>query len=97
MEIIIKLNDDDIAKGFDLDAFIAKKEPKTAKKETEKEKQPQSENLVTKADVRAKALEITKAGKAAELSAVFNSFGVSKLSELKEEDYADCLKKLQEV
>ena len=109
MEIVIRLNDEDIAKGVNLADLLgtAAKEPKKTKKSKPEEPAPaepeeapepaKDEKLVTKADVRAKALEITKAGKSDELKAVFESFGVSKLSELKESDYADCLAKLQEV
>ena len=112
MEIVIRLNDEDIAKGVNLADLLgttAKETKKTKKskpeepapaKSAEPEEAPEpaeDEKPVTKADVRAKALEITKAGKSDELKAVFESFGVSKLSELKESDYADCLAKLQEV
>lgn len=112
MEVVIKLNEEDIAKGIDLSDLlrsgVKKAETKKAKQTKKEEPAPveqtaqampeePAEKPVTKADVRAKALEITKAGKSDELKAVFDSFGVSKLSELKESDYADCLAKLQEA
>lgn len=59
--------------------------------------EPETEKPVTKAEVRAKAIEITKAGKQAELKAILNDFGASKLSEIKEADFSEVYKKLSEV
>lgn len=68
---------------------------KLFKEEPESAVQPTK--TVTKAEVRAKALELTKAGKSGELKKVLASFGAEKLSEVKEQDYAACLEKLEEV
>lgn len=58
---------------------------------------PAEEKVITKAEVRAKAIEITKAGKQAELKQVLSDFGAAKLSEIKEIDYSEVYAKLSEV
>ena len=52
---------------------------------------------VTKSMIRAKGLELTQAGKKAELEAVFKKFGAAKLRDLKEEDYAEAYRLLGEI
>ena len=52
---------------------------------------------VTKSMIRAKGLELTQAGKKAELEAVFKKFGAAKLRDLKEEDYAEAYRLLGEL
>lgn len=42
---------------------------------------------VTKTMIRARGIELTQAGKKAELNEVFRKFGAEKLSAVKEEDY----------
>lgn len=49
---------------------------------------------VTKSMIRAKGLELTQAGKKAELESVFKKFGAVKLRDLKEEDYAEAYRLL---
>lgn len=52
------------------------------------ENKPESVNQkVTKTMIRAKGIELTQAGKKAELNEVFRKFGAEKLSAIKEEDY----------
>lgn len=71
-----------------------KDEPKKAAKK--KEKKPEAEAPeITKTDLRNKGLELTKAGKSDEMKAVFEEFGAAKLSEVKEEDYAAVMEKLE--
>lgn len=52
---------------------------------------------ITKTEIRAKAIELTKAGKQEQLKNILNGFGAEKLSALKEENYAECFEKLSEV
>ena len=76
------------------EAPAPKEEPKKAAKK--KEKKPEAETPeVTKTDLRNKGLELTKAGKSDEMKAVFEEFGAAKLSEVKEEDYAAVMEKLE--
>lgn len=49
----------------------------------------QRDEPVTKTMIRARGLELTKAGKTAELGDVFKKFGAEKLSGLKEENYEE--------
>lgn len=42
---------------------------------------------VSKTDIRAVALKLSKAGKSDELRAIFGKFGAERLSDIKEEDY----------
>lgn len=53
--------------------------------------------MVTKSMIRAKGLELTQAGKKAELENVFKQFGAAKLRDLKEEDYAEAYRLLGEL
>lgn len=75
------------------EAPAPKEEPKKAAKKKEKPKATTPE--VTKTDLRNKGLELTKAGKSDEMKAVFEEFGAAKLSEVKEEDYAAVMEKLE--
>lgn len=52
---------------------------------------------VTKSMIRARGLELTQAGKKAELEGVFKKFGAVKLRDLKEEDYAEAYRLLGEL
>lgn len=73
-------------------------EPKKAAKKKPAEKKPEPKATtpaVTKTDLRNKGLELTKAGKSDEMKAVFEEFGAAKLSEVKEEDYAAVMEKLE--
>ena len=47
------------------------------------------EPAITKADVRAKGIEFTKAERHDELAEAFKKFGATRLKNLKEEHYAD--------
>ena len=49
---------------------------------------------VTKTMIRARGIELTQAGKKAELNEVFKKFGAEKLSAVKEEDYEAVYKAL---
>ena len=51
----------------------------------------------TKEEVRAAALKISKAGKQAELKAIFNRYGADKLSGIAETDYPELMKDLEAV
>ena len=44
---------------------------------------------ITKTMIRARGLELTKAGKSDALGDIFKKFGASKLSDLKEENYEE--------
>lgn len=46
-----------------------------------------TEPPVTKADLRALGVKLTKAGKTNDLKRAFNTFGAAKLGEVKEKDY----------
>ena len=73
-------------------------ETKPAKKKVAKKEKAEPEakaSKVTKTDLRNKGLELTKAGKSIEMKAVFEEFGAAKLSEVKEEDYAAVMEKLE--
>lgn len=52
---------------------------------------------VTKNLLRAKGIEITKAGKQDQLKAAFEKFGATKLSEVDEASYEDLYKELEEI
>ena len=60
---------------------------------------PQPKTAVTKTDVRAEALRLSKAGKQKELAQVFASFGCKKLSDFdnRTDDYSALLAALKEV
>ena len=63
----------------------------------EPEQSDPADEPVTKSMIRAKGLELTQAGKKAELEAVFKKFGAAKLRDLKEEDYAEAYRLLGEI
>lgn len=66
------------------------------KKPAEKKPEPEAEAPgITKTQLRDKGLALTKAGKSDEMKAVFEEFGAAKLSEIKEEDYAAVMEKLE--
>lgn len=65
--------------------------------ETEKNAPDIADIPVTKTMIRAKGLELTQAGKKAELEEVFKKFGAAKLRDLKEEDYAEAYRLLGEI
>lgn len=91
-------NLDKIKKILGDDAPALKEEPKKAAKKKQAEKKPEPEAEapgITKTDLRNKGLELTKAGKSIEMKAVFEEFGAAKLSEVKEEDYAAVMEKLE--
>ena len=71
-------------------------EPKTeALAEEPKDEAPAAETeTITKTDVRAKALALSKAGKSDLLAEIFGKFGASKLSEVKESDYPELMREL---
>jgi hypothetical protein len=52
---------------------------------------------VSKQDVRALALKLSKAKKQDTLKEIFSKYGATKLSEIAEEDYASLLEDLQEA
>lgn len=56
-------------------------------KKTEPAAQVSKAPKVTKTMIRARGIELTQAGKKAELNEVFRKFGAEKLSAVKEEDY----------
>lgn len=73
-----------------------KEEAKPAKKEaTEPEKEPAK--TVTKTDVRAVALKISKAGKSDVLKEIFAKFEATKLSEVPEDRYDELMEELVAV
>lgn len=53
--------------------------------------------VITKTDIRAVALRLSKAGKSDELRAVFSKFGAERLSDIKEEDYPAVMAELGEI
>lgn len=54
-------------------------------------------SAITKTEIRTIATSLSKAGKKAELKAVFNAFGATKLSDISETDYPMLKKKLEEI
>ena len=58
---------------------------------------PEPERAVTKAEIRQKALQLTKAGKEPEIAKVFEEFGAKKLGEIRKEDYPRCLERLEAI
>lgn len=70
---------------------VAKKPAKTDDKSTEKP------SKVTKEMIRAKGIEITKAGKQDQLAAVFKQFGAANLRSIKEEDYEAVYEMLEAI
>jgi len=53
--------------------------------------------LITLEEVRAKLAAISQAGKKTEVAALINEFGVSKLTEVKSEDYAALMAKAEKL
>lgn len=83
-----------------------KEEPKTKAKQTEtketkttapKPEQETTAKILTKTDVRAVALKLSKAGMSDTLKDIFAKFGASKLSEVPEERYNDLMDELMAV
>jgi len=69
------------------------KAPKTPAEEKNEAYTPE----ITEVEVRAKFMELSKKGKKAELKALLDEMGVTKVSELKPEQYAEAMKKLEEI
>lgn len=91
-------------------AKAAQPEKKTEKKavqpekKSEKKTEPVKEELpvkeqkkISKTDIRKVALALTKAGKEDKIAEIFGEFGATKLSELKEEDFAAIYEKLEAI
>lgn len=70
---------------------VAKKPAKTDNKPAEKP------SKVTKEMIRAKGIEITKAGKQDQLAAVFKQFGAANLRSINEEDYEAVYEMLEAI
>lgn len=67
-------------------------------RETTKNVAPKSTGVaITKEMIRAKGIEITKAGKQDQLAAVFKQFGAANLRSVKEEDYAAVYEMLEAI
>lgn len=72
--------------------------PASAPVETPTEATPEPKpttETVSKTDVRALATALSKAGKKAELRAIFEKFGAQKLSDIQESDYPALKKELE--
>lgn len=54
-----------------------------------------SETKITKTELRALGLELTKSGKSVELKEALKEFGAAKLSSVKEEDYDALYERLE--
>ena len=67
-----------------------------AKPEPKREPEKAGEE-VTKDMIKAEGLKLNKAGKSLELKAIFAEFGVEKLSDAKEEDYAAIYERIKGV
>lgn len=52
---------------------------------------------ITKVDIRAKAVTLSKAGKKEILRALLDEFGIEKISDLDEADYAAFMRRLEET
>ena len=59
--------------------------------------EPKAEKTVTRADIRALGVKLSKAGRNAELAEVFSRFGVKNIKDLKEEDFAACHAALEAI
>lgn len=71
---------------------------KPAKAEPVKaEAKAEPKESVSKTDLRAVALKLSKAGKSKELREVFAKFGAEKLSDVKEEDYPQIMEELGKI
>jgi len=79
------------------DNTTAKESKEPEPSTTEKPVETNSAESVSKTDVRAIALKLSKAGKQAELKEIFNEFGAEKLSEVKESDYPALKARLEET
>jgi hypothetical protein len=75
----------------------AKEEPKAKAEETKTKEAKETASAVTKTDVRAVALKISKAGKSDVLKEIFAKFEATKLSEVPESRYDDLMKELVAV
>ena len=84
------LKNAETSKGAD----TAEPEPAYTTMPAEQEK---SEPAVTKADLRALGVKLTKAGKTDDLKRAFGTFGAAKLGEVKEEDYPALKKVLEDL
>lgn len=73
------------------------KKEKPAPEKTETETKPEPAEEVTKDMIKAEGLKLNKAGKSLELKAIFAEFGVDKLSDAKEEDYAAIYERIKGV
>lgn len=75
----------------------SKPEKKEEAKKEEDEPAKETAKAVTKTDVRAVALKISKAGKSDVLKEIFAKFEATKLSEVPEERYDELMKELVTV
>lgn len=77
----------------------SKKNPKTNAASTDKPKEnkekAKEEAQITKEMIRAKFMELIKAGKSKEAKEITKKYGASKLPELKEEDYPAVYKEVE--
>lgn len=75
------------------------KEPKPVAKKPEKAdgKSAEKPAKVTKEMIRARGIEITKAGKQDQLAAVFKQFGAANLRSIKEENYEAVYEMLEAI
>lgn len=74
---------------------VAEKPAKADSMPVEKPAEPESK--VTKSMIRAKGIEITKAGKQDQLEAVFKQFGAANLRAIDEADYEAVYKMLEAI
>lgn len=74
-----------------------KKEEKKAPDTPTEEKNEDTTPEITEVEVRAKFVELSKKGKKAELKTLLDEMGVSKVSELKPEQYAEAMKRLEVI
>ena len=58
---------------------------------------PQPEKKVSRSDVRALGVKLTKAGKVTELKEAINSFGAKSLGDVEEKDFAALYEKLEAI
>lgn len=69
--------------------------PKDEPKGNKEVSKPEEETSITKEMVRAKFMELIKAGKSKEAKEITKKYGASKLPELKEEDYSAVYKEVE--
>lgn len=74
-----------------------KEEPAPANPTKTEPAKSETAEKVTKTDVRAIALKLSKAGKQAELQEIFKEFNAEKLSEIPETDYSALKARLEET